>query len=96
MKPNLIVLEDQRDASWRERWDALTWEQRRRMTAAELIEAMGPLHVNHEHHELHTRIPRPAIPLPNLVEVGRGPQYDIPAIHSFWGLITAAVKLVLR
>lgn len=45
---------------------ATTWEQRRRMTAAELIKAMGPLHVSHPAYQPR---PRTLLPMPNLAGV---------------------------
>lgn len=47
-QPQLVVIADDRSAEkWRDEWNALTFDQRRRMTVPELIRAMGPLHVNH-------------------------------------------------
>ena len=42
---------------------SVTFERRRRMTAAELIELMGPLHVNHPAYKPR---PSPLLPVPNL------------------------------
>lgn len=52
-----------------------TWEQRRTMTASELIAAMGPLHVMHADYQ-----PRgmPSVPMPNLA--GRLPVIEVSDI----------------
>jgi len=47
---------------------SVTFEQRRRMTAAELIVLMGPLHVSHPAYKAR---PLPLLPMPNLA--GRQP-----------------------
>jgi len=62
IKPRLIVLEDRP----RSGLGSVSWEQRRRMTAAELIELMGPLHVNHPQFQ---QRPRSLLPMPNLAGV---------------------------
>ena len=61
-KPRLIVTEAPSE-KWRERWNALTQEERKRMTPAELIKAMGPLHCQHKDYK---ERPVPLIPMPNL------------------------------
>ena len=66
------------------------------MTVPQLIQAMGPLHVNYPDHVSCARIPRPAIPLPNLAVVGRGPDYNLPNVHSFWGLVAAITRWAMR
>lgn len=43
-----------------------TWEERRQMTAAELILLMGPLHV--EHPQFRAK-PRTLLPMPNLAGI---------------------------
>ena len=60
--------------------DKTTWEQRRRMTAAELIELMGPLHVNHPEYKARDRS---LLPIPNIA--GRQPVYECKD-PSFWSL----------
>mgnify|MGYP001577881847 CR=1 FL=1 len=76
-------------------WQRLTQQDRRRMTVPQLIEAMGPLHVHHPDYKPHGRVPLPQVPLRNLVK-DPYPEYSIPDIHSFWGLIAAVAKMVLR
>jgi len=65
---------------------ATTWEQRRRLSAAELIRLMGPLHVNHPEYQ-----PRPhtLLPVPNLA--GCQPVFSCYDL-SIWGQI----KMLLR
>lgn len=65
---------------------SVTWEQRRRMSAAELIVLMGALHVNHP--EYKTR-DRSLLPMPNIA--GRQPAFECSDV-TFWSL----VKLVIR
>lgn len=60
MKPALHVMP--REPA-RCRLGETTWEQRRTMTAAELIKLMGPLHVDHA--DFKPR-PRSLLPMPNL------------------------------
>ena len=64
-KPKLIVIEAPSD-KWREKWNALTQEDRKKMSAAALIKAMGPLHATHKDYQ-----PRPfsLLPMPNLAGV---------------------------
>lgn len=49
-----------------------TWEERRRMTAAELIKAMGSLHVSHPDYKAR---PRTLLPMPNLA--GHQPVFTV-------------------
>ena len=46
-KPRLILPADLQSIVPKKTLADTTWEQRRQMTAAELIELMGPLHVHH-------------------------------------------------
>lgn len=68
-KPQLIVIEEPRPVR---NLGTVTWEQRRQMTAAQLIELMGPLWVNHP--DFHQYKPRSLLPMPNLV--GRRPAIE--------------------
>ncbi len=98
-KPRILATVDER----RTGLAATTWEQRTGldsngqriragMPAAELIDAMGPLWVNHSQHATpNARVPKPPVRLPNLVHE-RPPEYDLPNVHSFWGLIHAIVR----
>ena len=77
-------------------WQRLTQQDRRRMTVPELIDAMGTLYVLHPQHcKPHEKVPLPQVPLRNLVK-DPYPEYSIPDIHSFWGLIAAVTRMVLR
>ena len=67
---------------------APTWEQRRRMTAAELIKLMGPLHINHPDYQ-----PRLGgmLPMPNLA--GRRPVFE-GSDETFWSLMRRVLRWV--
>ena len=63
-----------------------TWEERRKMTAAELIELMGPLHVNHPKYKAKARS---LLPIPNIA--GLQPVYECKD-PSFWALCKSAIR----
>lgn len=97
-KPRLIVTEDRRPTGLA----GTTWEQRQGyrdrngariaeraglgMTAAELIQIMGPLHVNHPQFEPR---PRSLLPMPNLA----GEQPTVSAFKAtFWAEFRRAFR----
>lgn len=65
---------------------ATTWEQRRRMTAAELIKLMGPLHVSHPEYQPRSHS---LLPMPNLA--GRQPVFEA-SDETFWSLCKRALR----
>lgn len=87
-EPKLIVVSGSAsEEKWREEWNALTSEQRRRMTIPELIKAMGPLWVNHPEYK---EKPAPVISVVHRHEnlVGRHDSSSDPAYKkSTWGAI---------
>lgn len=69
---------------------AFSWEQRRRMTAAELIQAMGALHVAHPGYQAR---PRSLLPMPNLA--GMQPVFTC-SDPTFFSLVKGLVHWVLK
>lgn len=69
---------------------AYTWEQRRRMTAAELIKAMGPLHVSHPAYKAR---PRSLLPMPNIA--GAQPVFEC-SDPTFWSLCKSVIHWSLK
>lgn len=69
---------------------SVSWEDRRKLSAAQLIELMGPLHVNHP--EYVTR-KRSLLPLENLA--GRQPVLEVEDV-SFLGLCRNALRWLAR
>ena len=69
---------------------SVTWEQRRRMTAAELIKLMGPLHVNHPDYKARSRS---LLPMPNLAD--RQPVFECKD-PSFWALCKSFIHWVCK
>ena len=95
LKPKLIVVEEPRE-KWREEWNALTQEQRQRMTVPELIAAMGPLHVNH--HSYQEKDP-PVISVVHRHEnlVGAHTAASAPVYkRSMWGAIKTMFAWAMR
>lgn len=66
---------------------ATTWEQRRRLSAAELIQLMGPLHVNHP--DFKQRAAPSLIKMENLA--GRQPVFD-DTEPGLWGCIKQLLR----
>jgi hypothetical protein len=66
--------------------ESTTWEQRKRMTAAELIVLMGPLHVHHKGYQ-----PRPGslVKVPNLAN-------EQPTVSCHEGGILGDLKRAMR
>ena len=86
-RPRLIVTEEKHPTGL----GSVTWEQRRRMTATELIELMGPLHVNHPQFKAR---PRSLLPLPNLAL----PRIEIESGHNvtFTELVVLTWRWMMR
>mgnify|MGYP003396145421 CR=1 FL=1 len=85
-RPRLIVTEEHLVGL-----DRTTSESRRRMTVGELIEAMGPLHVNHAQFKAR---PRSLLPLPNLAL----PRVEIESGHNvtFTELVVLTWRWMMR
>lgn len=84
-KPRLIIPDGQRS-----RLGSVSWEKRRRMTAAELIELMGPLHVQHPDFVQRSRS---LLPLENIA--GRQPVVS-HCDYGLFGALKAFLLWVLR
>ena len=69
---------------------ATTWEQRKKMTATELIEAMGALHVSHP---AYVARPRTFLPMPNLA--GQQPVFTC-SDPTFWSLVKSFIHWGLK
>lgn len=69
---------------------SVSWEDRRKLTPAQLIELMGALHVNHPYY---TARKRSLLPLPNLA--GRQPVIEVEDV-SFLGLCRNALRWFAR
>lgn len=69
---------------------SVSWEDRRKMPAAQLIELMGPLHVNHPEY---TARKRSLLPLPNLA--GRQPILEVEDV-SFLNLCRTTFRWFAR
>jgi len=70
--------------------DATTWEQRRRLTAEELIKLMDSLHVNHPQFKPRSRS---LLPMPNLA--GKQPVIQHCDV-SLFGQLRALLQWILR
>lgn len=69
---------------------SVTWEQRRRMSAEDLIRLMGPLHVNHPEYVAR---PRSLLPIPNLANMQ--PVFEVTDV-TFLSLCKAFVRWAAR
>ena len=95
-KPKMILVEEQRDDKWREVWNALTWEQRRRMTVPELIAAMGELHVWHPRYKAKPMDISVVIPHRNLTGVHGYVIEHTTSTRRLWGRIKTLFAWALR
>ncbi len=83
-KPHLILTEPRKTGL-----AGTTQEQRRKMTAAELIDLMGELHVSHPDYQPR---PHPLLPTPNLA--GRQPVISVHRAGFFADLKRAFLGIV--
>lgn len=69
---------------------SVTWEQRRRMSAEDLIRLMGSLHVNHPEYKARNRT---LLPMPNLAN--KLPVFEVTDV-TFLSLCKAFVRWAAR